>query len=219
MYTKILSPHKNIHKCTFIHTGKDTSLNTDDVGVTHAVLKLLEGLEHRGHHIYMDNYYTSLALFQDLRRLGFGACGTVRVNRRGVPQSMKSKLQKGEIISENALKWMDKRPVTMLTTVHDDSVVTKQRRTRAAPGGREDVRKPVVIVKYNEWGGPWRPAPLVLWVLTLDAEVVEESTVSSGRGCHRECVHNVLGKSAHWKAPDSQRIPSPAGERASDGHG
>ena len=39
-------------------TGKDTSLNTDNVGVTHAVvLKLLKGLEHRGHHIYMDNYY------------------------------------------------------------------------------------------------------------------------------------------------------------------
>ena len=132
----------------------------DDVGVTHAVvLKLLEGLEHRGHHIYMDNYYTSPALFQDLRRLGFGACGTVRINRRGIPQAMKSKLQKGEIISEKvddkiiALKWMDKRPVTMLTTVHDDSVVTKQRRTRAVPGGVEETRKPVVIERYNEFMG------------------------------------------------------------------
>ena len=33
--------------------GKDTFLNTDDVGVTHAVLKLLEGLENQGHHIYI----------------------------------------------------------------------------------------------------------------------------------------------------------------------
>ena len=102
--------------------------------MTHAVLlKLLEGLENRGHHVYMDNYYSSPSLFQNLRRLGFGACGTVRTNRRGVPEEIKAKLQKEVIVSKMidndvlALKWMDKRPVAMLTTVHDDSIVTKQR--------------------------------------------------------------------------------------------
>ena len=71
-----------LHIMTHTYTGKDTSLSTDDVGVTHAVvLKLLEGLENRGHHIYMDNHYTSPALFQDLRCRGFCACGTVRTNR------------------------------------------------------------------------------------------------------------------------------------------
>ena len=49
-----------------------------------------------------------------------------------------------------ALKWMDKRPVVMHTTVHDDSVVTKQRRTRTVQGGVE-VRKPVVVKRYNEF--------------------------------------------------------------------
>ena len=71
------------------NTGKDTSLDTDDCSVTHAVvLKLLEGLENRGHHVYMDNYYSSPRLFQNLRHLGFGACGTVRTNRRGVPEAI-----------------------------------------------------------------------------------------------------------------------------------
>ena len=141
-------------------TGKDTSLDTDDGGVTHAVvLKLLEGLENRGHHVYMDNYYSSPHLFHCMRRLGFGACGTVRINRRGVPEEIKAKLQKGEIVSKMidedtmALKWMDKRPVAMLTTVHDDSVVTKQRRTRAAQGGVEEIRKPAVVERYNEFMG------------------------------------------------------------------
>ena len=114
--------------------------------MTHAVvLKLLEGLENHGHHIYMDNYYTSPSLFQNLRHPGFGACGTVRTNRRGVPDEIKANLQKGEIVSKMinddddvmALKWMDKHPVAMLTTVRDDSVVTKQRQTRAVQGGVE----------------------------------------------------------------------------------
>ena len=80
----------------------------------------------------MDNFYSSPSLFKHLRRLGFGVCGTVRTNRHGVPEEIKAKLQKGEIVSKMidddvmALKWMDKCPVAMLTTVYDDSVVTKQ---------------------------------------------------------------------------------------------
>ena len=139
------------------HTGKDNSLDTSEVGATHAiVLKLLEGREGRGHHVYTDNYYSSPALFGDLQRRGFGACGTVRKNRRGLPKEMSAKLKKGEVVSKQvdgsmmALKWMDKRPVMMLSTIHDDSFVTKKRRSRAAPGGEEDILKPLVVEEYNK---------------------------------------------------------------------
>ena len=70
---------------------------------------------------------------------------------------MKAKLQKGEVVTEMvddklmALKWQDKRPVVMLTTVHDDSVVTKQRRTRAVQGGTEEVHKPLGVERYNQF--------------------------------------------------------------------
>ena len=81
-------------------TGKDTSLD-ESSGVTHAVvLRLVEGLEHKGHHVYMDNYYSSPALFSSLQQLRFGACGTVRVNRRGLPKEvMGAKLKKGDMTS------------------------------------------------------------------------------------------------------------------------
>ena len=148
--------HENIHN---IILGKDDSLDSSN-GVTHAVvLKLLEGLEGRGHHVYTDNYYTSPTLYEDLRRLGFGACGTVRVNRRGMPEEMKAGLKKGETISKQvdssmmALKWMDKRPVTMPTTIHDDSFVTKKRRSRAVQDGQEDILKPSVVEEYNKYMG------------------------------------------------------------------
>ena len=52
-----------------------------------------------------------------------------------------------------ALKWMDKCPVAMLTTIHDDSIVTKQRRSKAAQGGVEEVRKPLVVKQYNLFMG------------------------------------------------------------------
>ena len=50
-----------------IFTGKDDSLELNGKGLGHAVvLKLLEGLEDRGHHVYLDNWYSSPALFDDL---------------------------------------------------------------------------------------------------------------------------------------------------------
>ena len=116
-------------------------------------------MEGRGHHVYSDNYYSSPALFSDLRRLGFGACGTVRMNRRGLPKETSAKLKKGETVSAQvdgsmmALKWMDKRPVTMLSAIHDDSFVTKKRRSRAAQDGEEDILKPLVVEEYNKHMG------------------------------------------------------------------
>jgi len=123
-------------------------------------MKLVEGLQNKGHHLYCDNYYSSPDLFTDLRRLGFGACGTVRLNRQGLPERIQcqSKLSKGEVISVTnhgllSLKWMDKRAVTMISTIHDDSMVATSRRSRFAEGGQEVVQKPKCIVEYNRHMG------------------------------------------------------------------
>ena len=109
--------------------------------------------------MYMDNYYTSPTLFTSLQQLGFGACGTVRVNRHGMPKEVTAaKLKKGEMTTSEvkkgmlALKWQDKRAVVMLSTIHDDSRVTKRRRTRLVAGGIE-VQKPTMVEKYMYMGG------------------------------------------------------------------
>ena len=49
------------------------------------VLDLLKGLEHKGHCIYMDNWFNSPALVSKLSQLGFGPCGIVRYTTRGIP--------------------------------------------------------------------------------------------------------------------------------------
>ena len=123
------------------------------------VLRLVEPISGLGHHIYMDNYYTSPALFSRLRSLGFGACGTLRLTRRGVPAEAKSRLEKGERrlvpVDEgmNVVQWHDKRVVSVLSTIHDDTPVAVERRSRRAPGGRETVEKPRAVVEYNKYMG------------------------------------------------------------------
>ena len=41
----------------------------------------------------------------------------------------------------------------MLTTIHNDSMTTKVRRTRRVQGGLEEIRKPVVVEQYNQFMG------------------------------------------------------------------
>ena len=145
---------------TSLAIGRDDSLGITDAGMTHAVvMKLVNPIKNRGHHVYMDNFYTSPTLFSDLRLNGFGACGTLRLNRRGLPKSVKFSIKKGEKqavhIDESmiAIKWSDKRVVTALTTIHDASDVEVERRNRNAAGGREVVHKPLAIAEYNKYMG------------------------------------------------------------------
>ena len=81
----------HIHDCNHIYSGKDDSLDIAGRNHTNAVvLKLVEKLEGNGHHVYTDNFYTSPALFLELREHRFGACGTVCVNRRGMSPEVKA---------------------------------------------------------------------------------------------------------------------------------
>ena len=142
-----------------LYTGKEEG--AVDVGLAHRVVLELtndDHLMHKGYLVFTDSYYSSPALFRDLQQRGFGACGTVRVNRRGMPESFRTiTLKRGEIHSYRDdmlfLKWKDKREVTMLSTFHDDTFIEKRRRTRLAHGGLEVIQKPRVVEDYNQHMG------------------------------------------------------------------
>ena len=53
------------------------------------------------------------------------------------------------------IQWHDKRTVSILSTVHTDAPVQVERRSRHAPGGREEVEKPEAVVQIYGWGGLW----------------------------------------------------------------
>ena len=66
---------------------------------THAtVTDLTKKIEGCGHKLYMDNFFSSPELFDDLAKKQIYCCGILRPNRRGMPQDLApktSKLKKG----------------------------------------------------------------------------------------------------------------------------
>ncbi|KAJ8349395.1 hypothetical protein SKAU_G00245250 [Synaphobranchus kaupii] len=55
-------------------------------GLSHdAVINILTPYLGIGYQVYVDNWYTSTALFQELHGMRFGACETCRENRKGYP--------------------------------------------------------------------------------------------------------------------------------------
>ena len=119
----------------------------------HVVLQLLEDdrLCNKVYIVVMDNYYSSPTLFKDLLAKNFGALGTVRRDRKGLPLILReTRLQKGDIVSSMddsilALKWRDKRDVYMLSTYHGSDMLKKTRHSCHAEGGVEDIMKPHVV--------------------------------------------------------------------------
>ncbi|KAJ8346484.1 hypothetical protein SKAU_G00278850 [Synaphobranchus kaupii] len=81
----VLSDACNGYTCDFnVYTGKQKS--PTGKGLSHdTVINLLTPYLRTGYQVYVDNWYTSTALFQELHGMRFGACGTCRENRKGYP--------------------------------------------------------------------------------------------------------------------------------------
>ena len=56
-----------------------------------AVMKLMEGYLDKHHVVVMDNYFTSVPLFTDLLARSTYASGTLRLNRKYLPNECKEK--------------------------------------------------------------------------------------------------------------------------------
>jgi hypothetical protein len=68
---------------------------------THVTVKqLTRRVKGRGHKLYMDNYFSSLDLYNDLTEQKINCCSTVRPNRKGRPDDFRSKtviLKRGDV--------------------------------------------------------------------------------------------------------------------------
>lgn len=138
-------------------------LDQNCTATTKVVLGLLHeaDLLNRQHHIYMDNYYTSPELFEELYAKDTYACGTVRKNRKGLPQAVtgaKLKKNSGEAVFRRnttnqllCLKWCDKRNVLMLSSIHDANMVDTGKVDRETG---HIIEKPECIYEYiKKMGG------------------------------------------------------------------
>ena len=114
-----------------VYLGKQRQHATAEITATHGtVLQVIRRVEELKHKVFMDNYFTSPALFDDLFQHKINACGTVRHDRCGMPRDIgpKSlKMKKGDIVTRvrgnlRAVQWKDRCDVYVLTNLHSPPV-------------------------------------------------------------------------------------------------
>ena len=138
-----------------VYTGTDTTVGIEhkDYGKSESiVMSLLEPYLGKGHILYVDNWYTSPALFDVLHKNCTNACGTVKKRRKGMPK-MHEKLKKGEACFRSAnmlaIKWQDKKEVFMISTIHKEEFVDVPKHYSV----QEIVQKPLCVHDYNKLMG------------------------------------------------------------------
>ncbi|KAK7105748.1 piggyBac transposable element-derived protein 4-like [Littorina saxatilis] len=137
-----------------IYQGRATVPIPNGLG-HHVVMTLASRFLNAGHHIFFDNYFSSVRLGQDLEKAGTSMCSTIRLNRQGWPKELSSavakKMKPGDIHFRQdgnmvATLWKDKRPVAVLSTNAQSAMGKHERR---APGGRKEVSVPEPVLVYN----------------------------------------------------------------------
>ncbi|KAM3940653.1 LOW QUALITY PROTEIN: piggyBac transposable element-derived protein 4-like [Leptodactylus fuscus] len=142
-----------------IYQGKDTKIDPPECPSflrvsAKIVWDLLHPLLDQGYHLYLDNFYTSVALFNSLASRNTAVCGTVRKNQRGLPKTLLGQtLRRGESRAQctsNVLyvKYKDKREVLVLTTIHGHTSTHVPER-----GTSTETPKPDCILDYNRYMG------------------------------------------------------------------
>lgn len=134
-----------------IYVGKGTQFDPDynELPVSsRIVLSLLKPLLGKGYCVTVDNYYNSPQLADTLVRNQTDIYGTLRINRKEVPEELKKeKLTKGKVVAFQrgkvmTLRWKDKKDVSMLSTIHNPAMQDVETRTGT-------VKKPTVVYDYN----------------------------------------------------------------------
>lgn len=137
-----------------VYTGAKTDLMDEGnkFGISGSIVySLLQKYIDKNHILFVDNWYSSPLLFKYLFDRNTGACGTVRANRKGMPEFRK-KLGRGECETANtenmlAIKWLDKRYVHMLTTVYSGKMKSTGKINQKT---KETILKPDCVMHYNE---------------------------------------------------------------------
>lgn len=107
-----------------------------------------------GRVLFCDNFYTNVEVAENLAKRNTKICGTYRKNRKCYPKCLNSKqLKKGEVAGVQkgvvkVIKWIDKRPVSILSTCPEhDSVLVE---TGKIDRNNIEIKKPQCVLDYNK---------------------------------------------------------------------
>ncbi len=149
----------NGYICSFsIYTGKDTDGPRPPHGLGYqVVMNLTKKFVNKGYIVYTDNFYSSPQLSMDLLSKGLLTTGTLRSNRKNVPQGVQTKerSERGDCKfyyhkDLTVVKWRDNRDVFALSTYLSNEHTSVKRRV-----GPDllDVPCPEIIADYNQFMG------------------------------------------------------------------
>ena len=109
-----------------VYLGRNRKHTAQHLTASHAtVSELTKKIQGCCHKLYLDNYFSSLYLFDDLVMKQIYCCATVRPNRKGMPQDLGPKrMTRGDLQVRTtgdltAILWRDKCDVRILTNIHD----------------------------------------------------------------------------------------------------
>ncbi|KAL8603589.1 hypothetical protein ACOMHN_022541 [Nucella lapillus] len=111
-------------------------------------IRIIKSLLNKGYyHLFMDNWYSGVRLYQYMKTKGTVCCGTLRENRAPaeVRQLVVSHADPVKAMRSGPLlfiKWQSSKVVYMLSAMHDETMRRVERRGR-------NVSKPSWVADYN----------------------------------------------------------------------
>ena len=73
-----------------VYTGRE-GVRPEQGLAARVVRGLTRAVEGKNHEVYMDNYFSSVVLFEERLQKDVLCCGTLRTNRMGCPEKLKKK--------------------------------------------------------------------------------------------------------------------------------
>jgi hypothetical protein len=146
-----------------VYTGASSGSGEGGLGAK-VVRSLVEPLNGKGHHIYYDNFFSSVSLAKEQCARGNYAISTTRTNRKGWPESLKDvksiekSMARGDTRTEivdgsvQCVIWKDKKGIPILNCIADPSHATTVAR-KNKDGSRVSVPCPQSVKLYNMYMG------------------------------------------------------------------
>ncbi|KAL3210038.1 hypothetical protein MRX96_052300, partial [Rhipicephalus microplus] len=142
-----------------LYEGKNASRPANQSLKKHVVLYLSENVKPGMQLLFFDKYFTCTRLMKTLAERGVHAAGTVRTNRKGLPEELKrsNKQKKGEYLwrakgQVTAYQWHNTKDVHLLSNFHDPTETVEVSRN-LTKGSSVAVVCPKPVADYNQWMG------------------------------------------------------------------
>lgn len=144
-----------------VYQGKEETINPyiKNYGLgERIVLELTKSVWNEYREVYFDNYFSSARLIQKLKVEKTLACGTIRTNRKGLPQEMMpdNKMTRGahdiKYLPDGIsfIKWKDTKAVHLISNFHGLETTTANRKNK--DGSSVAVKCPISVKDYNVHG-------------------------------------------------------------------